>query len=48
MTPLNMLVLIGALGLAVQAYIGLAFFISSIWEKERRATFFGLLQFLGM
>ena len=47
-TPLNMLVLIGALGLAVQAYIGLTFFISSIWERERRATFFGLLQFFGM
>ena len=35
-------------GLAVQAFIGLSFFISSIWEKEERATFFGGIQFLGM
>ena len=35
MTPLNILVLVGALGLAVQAYIGFTFFTSSIWEKER-------------
>lgn len=44
----NTLVFIGLLALAVQAYIGLTFFISSIWEKERRASVFALLQFLAM
>jgi hypothetical protein len=47
-TFLNILLFIGALGLAVQAFIGLAFFISCIWEKEPRATVFSALQFLGM
>ncbi len=37
-----------ALGLASQALIGLSFLISCIWEKEKRATFYALLQFLGM
>jgi reductive dehalogenase len=32
----------------VQAIIGLSYFVSSIWEKERRASMFGGLQFLGM
>ena len=36
------------LGLAVQTFIGLAYLVSSIWEKESRATFFGGVQFLGM
>jgi reductive dehalogenase len=44
----NLLIFIGALGLTAQAVIGLSFFISSVYEKERRATIFGLLQFLGM
>lgn len=44
----SVLVIIGAIGLAVQAFIGLAFFLSCIWEKEKRATLFALLQFLGM
>jgi len=39
---------LGALGLAAQAFIGLTFFISSIAEKERRATVFGGIQFAGM
>jgi hypothetical protein len=45
---IDLLVIIGAAGLAVQAFIGLGFFVSCIWEKEPRATFFALLQFLGM
>ena len=36
------------LGLAVQALIGLAFLISSVWEREKRASIFGVVQFLGM
>ncbi len=47
-TFLNILLFIGTVGLAVQAFIGLAFFISCIWEKEPRATVFAGLQFLGM
>ena len=31
-----------------QACIGLAFFVSSVWENERRASIFGALQLLGM
>jgi len=46
--PINFLIFVGFAALAVQAYIGLTFFISSIWEKEKRAAVFGLLQFLGM
>jgi reductive dehalogenase len=42
------LIVVGAAGLAVQAFIGLSFFISCLWEKESRASFFALLQFLGM
>jgi len=45
---INLLVFVGALGLATQAFIGLTFFISSIWEQEKRATYFAALQFLGM
>ena len=44
----NLLGYIVILGLAVQAFIGLAFLISSIWEKEERASIFAGLQFLGM
>ena len=47
-TFFSLLVFIGALGLTAQAAIGLSFFISSIYEKERRATIFGFFQFLGM
>jgi reductive dehalogenase len=47
-TILNILLFIGTVALAVQAFIGLTFFISSIWEKEPRATVFAGLQFLGM
>jgi reductive dehalogenase len=45
---LSLLIIIVAAGLIVQAFIGLTFLISSIWEKERRASVFGGLQFLGM
>lgn len=44
----NVLLFLGAVGLTVQAFIGLSFFISCIWEKEPRATFFALLQLLGI
>ena len=47
-TFLNLLLAVGALGLALQAFIGLSFFISSVWEKEPRATFFAALQAGGM
>jgi len=44
----TVLLVIGAVGLVVQALIGLSFFISCIWEKERRASIFAGLQFLVM
>jgi len=44
----NLLGYLVILGLAAQAVIGLAFLISSIWEKEERASIFGGIQFLGM
>jgi len=37
-----------AIALAAQAFVGLSFFVSSFYEKEPRATFWGFLQFLGM
>jgi len=42
------LIYVVTLGLVAQAFIGLLFFVSSIREKERRASFFAGLQFLGM
>ncbi|MGD8766084.1 MAG: hypothetical protein PVG87_27505, partial [Desulfobacteraceae bacterium] len=36
------------LGLLVQAAVGLSYLISSIWEKEKRATLFAAIQFVGM
>lgn len=47
-TLLTILIFIGGLGLVVQAFIGLSFFISCIWEKEPRAMIFAALQFIGM
>jgi reductive dehalogenase len=44
----TVLLVIGVVGLVIQALIGLSFFISCIWEKERRATVFAGLQFLLM
>jgi reductive dehalogenase len=37
-----------ALALMIQAFIGLTFFVSCIWEKEKRATLFAGVQLLGM
>ena len=45
---IDILIIIGAVGLAAQAFIGLSFLLSCIWEKEPRAGFFALLQFIGM
>ncbi|MBW1945943.1 MAG: hypothetical protein JRJ51_24420, partial [Deltaproteobacteria bacterium] len=45
---IQILVFVLALGLAVQACVGLWFLLSCIWEKEPRATVFAWLQFLGM
>jgi reductive dehalogenase len=47
-TVVTVLLVIGAVGLVVEALIGLSFFVSCIWEKERRATVFSGLQFLIM
>ncbi len=47
-TVVAVLLVIGAAGLVIQAVIGLSFFVSCIWEKERRASVFAGLQFLGM
>ena len=44
----NVLLFMGAVGLMVQAFIGLSFLISSVWEKERRATVFAAVQFTAM
>ncbi|MBC8463995.1 MAG: reductive dehalogenase [Deltaproteobacteria bacterium] len=45
---INIFILIVGIGLCLQALIGLSFFVSSIREKEHRASVFGGLQFLGM
>ena len=45
---LTAMLLIGALGLTVQAVIGLGFLISSIYEHETRASAFGFFQFVIM
>jgi len=37
-----------ALGLFVQAAVGLSYLISSVWEKEKRASYFAGVQFAGM
>jgi reductive dehalogenase len=44
----TLLIVLAALVLVVQACIGLSFFISCIWEEEKRATLFAGLQCLGM
>ena len=44
----DILIFIAAVVLVGQAIIGLAFFISCIWERETRATVFSGIQFLGM
>lgn len=45
---IHLLIWIGGLALAAQAFVGLSFFISCIWEKEKRASVVALLQFAGM
>jgi len=45
---IDSLLIIAAIALIIQAFIGLTYLISSIWEKERRASVFAGLQFLGM
>jgi reductive dehalogenase len=37
-----------SLGLLIQAAVGLSYLISSIWEKEKRASLFAAVQFVGM
>jgi reductive dehalogenase len=44
----SVLIFLAAVGLIAQAIIGLSYFISSIWEKERRASISGGLQFFAM
>ena len=44
----GLLIFTGAVVLVLQAFIGLSFFVSSIREKETRASIFGGLQFLCM
>ena len=44
---ITLLIIVG-IALILQALIGLSFFISSIWEREIRASVFGGLQFAGM
>ncbi len=44
----TILIVIASLALALQAAIGLFFFISCIWENEKRARVFAGVQFLGM
>jgi reductive dehalogenase len=44
----NLLIFIVALFVLGQAFIGLTFFITCIWEKEKRATLYAGLQLAGM
>ena len=45
---LDFLSLLVTLGLFAQAAVGLSYLISSIWEKEKRASIFAAVQFIGM
>ena len=42
------LICLAVLALSAQAFIGLGFLVSSIREREKRASFFAALQFAGM
>jgi reductive dehalogenase len=44
----DFLSLLVTLGLFAQAAVGLSYLISSIWEKEKRASIFAAVQFIGM
>jgi reductive dehalogenase len=48
MLMIGLLVSVGAVILSIQAFIGIAFFISCIWEKESRAAIFAAIQSAGM
>ncbi|MBN1849128.1 MAG: reductive dehalogenase [Deltaproteobacteria bacterium] len=45
---IRVLVIVGAVGLTLQAFIGLSFLISCLQEKETRASMFALIQFVFM
>ena len=45
---IRLLTLVDGLALAAQAFVGLAYLVSSLWEKEKRASLFAALQFVGM
>ncbi|MBW2303993.1 MAG: reductive dehalogenase [Deltaproteobacteria bacterium] len=45
---IRILVILTGAALTLQALIGLSFFLSSVWERERRAAILGGLQFLVM
>lgn len=45
---IQILIYLVAIALGVQAFIGLGFLVSSIWEREKRASLMGAVQFLGM
>ena len=45
---IDVLSLLVTVGLLVQAAVGLSYLVSSIWENEKRATFFAAVQFIGM
>ena len=45
---IRLLTLADGLALAAQAFVGLAYLLSSLWEKEKRASLFAALQFVGM
>lgn len=45
---INILIFLAALVLIMPAIIGLTYFVSCIWEKEKRASILAGLQFLGM
>lgn len=45
---IQLLTYVVGFALAAQAFIGLGYLVSSIWEKEKRASWFGALQFVGM
>lgn len=45
---MDILIWLGAVGLALAALIGLSYFISCLWERESRAGVFAALQLIGM
>ena len=44
----DILIVIMAVVFIIQALLGLHFFVSSIWEHEKRASLLSGLQFFGM